>query len=157
MGTYDHGYDAILAEVHERFGFTPTIFNSGGYVMIFESRLDSSEFLWITDADCDVTPLSRRLASEADGEFVGWQVSIYPPDSERGPLDVAQTDPADTTAPEPVDADSCTRLASVTHHSATADQLPDLIELALRSRRHHEHHAFHLDGSHTISFGIEHY
>lgn len=157
MGTYNHGYDAILAQVHARFGFTPTIFNSGGNIMILESRLDNSEFLWITDADCDVTPLSRRLAREADGQFVGWQVSIYPPDSERDLLDVEQTDPADTTAAEPADVDSCTRLASVTHHSATADQLPDLIELALRSRRRHEQHTFHRDGTHTVSVGIEHY
>lgn len=157
MGTYDHGYYAILAQVHARFGFMPTIFNSGGNIMIFESRLDGGDFCWITDADCDVTPMPRRLAAEADGDRIGWQVSIYPPDTEDTGLDIAQADPDGQAAPTVVDVDSCTRLASVIHHRATADQLPELIELALHARRHHEHHVFHLDGTHTVSLGIDHY
>lgn len=157
MGSYDHGYGDILAQVHRRFGFTPTIFNSGGDIMIFEARLDGGDFIWITDADCDITPLPRRLAIEADGDVVGWQVSIYPPDTERGPLDVEQADPDGPAATETVDANSCTRLTSVTHHSATAEQLPELIGLALRGRRRHEHHEFHCDGTHTVSLGIDRY
>ncbi|NTY62617.1 hypothetical protein [Mycolicibacterium sphagni] len=157
MGTYDHGYDAILAEVHTRFGFMPTIFNSGGNIMILESILDGGNFIWITDADCDVTPLPRRLAAEADGHYVGWQVSIYPPDPDALPVDLTATVPGGSTVPAIPDVDSCTRLASVTHHTATADQLPDLIELALRGYRRHEQHTFHRDGTHTVSVGIDHY
>lgn len=156
MGSYDHGYGDILAQVHRRFGFTPTIFNSGGNIMILEARLDGGDFIWITDADCDVTPLPRRQAAEADGSPIGWQVSIYPPDTAGAPLDITATDLDHTTVAAPADVDSCTRLASVTHHTATADQLPELIELALRGRRRHEHHEFRADGTHAVHIGIEH-
>lgn len=113
--------------------------------------------MWITDADCDVTPRDRRRDIEADGDHVGWQVSIYPPDPDTVPMDLTATVPGGSTALAIPDVDSCTRLASVTHHTATAEQLPDLIELALRGYRRHEHHQFALDGTHTVRFGIEHY
>jgi len=85
---------------------------------------------------------------EADGHHVGWQVSIYPPEPATVPVDLAATYP---------DVDSCTRLASVTHHSAHAELLPDLIELALRGRRRHEHHTFAVNGTHSVRLGIDHY
>lgn len=157
MGIYEHGYDDILTEAQRRFGFTPEIFNSGGNIMIFETRLDDGSFLWITDADCDVTPRPRRLAKEADGHYVGWQVSIYPPDPASAPVDLAATLCEGSIFSAIPDVDSCTRLASVTHHTAAAEQLPDLIGLALSGYRRHEHHQFALDGTHTVRLGIEHY
>ena len=157
MGIHDHGYDDILHQVHRRFGFTPTIFNSGGNIMILEARLDGGDLIWITDADCDVTPLPRRLTIEADGHHVGWQVSIYPPETQDCGLDIAQAAPHGQCAPSAVDVDSCTPLASVIHQRATTDQLPELIELALRARRRHEHHIFALDGTHTVRAGIDRY
>jgi hypothetical protein len=30
MGTYDHGYDQMLADIENRFGIKLSIFNSGG-------------------------------------------------------------------------------------------------------------------------------
>ncbi len=157
MGIYEHGYDDILTEAQRRFGFTPEIFNSGGNIMIFETRLDDGSFLWITDADCDVTPRPRRLAKEADGYYVGWQVSIYPPDPASAPVDLAATLCEGSIFSAIPDVDSCTRLASVTHHTAAAEQLPDLIGLALSGYRRHEHHQFALDGTHTVRLGIDHY
>jgi hypothetical protein len=157
MGIYEHGYDDILTEVQRRFGFTPAIFNSGGNIMILEGLLEGRNFIWITDADCDVTPRPRRLDIEADGDYVGWQVSIYPPEPGTGAMDLTATVPGASTVPAVPEVDSCTRLASVTHHTATAEQLPDLIELALRGYRRHEHHQFALDGTHTVRLGIEHY
>ncbi|GAA2429254.1 hypothetical protein [Mycolicibacterium llatzerense] len=157
MGAYEHGYDDILTQVQHRFGFTPTIFNSGGGIMILESRLEGGDFIWITDADCDVTPRPRRVAAEADGRHIGWQVSIYPPEAGAPPLDLSAADTVASTAPAVPEVDSCTRLASVTHHTAPAEQLPDLIGLALRGRRRHEHHLFDADGTYTVRLGIDHY
>lgn len=158
MGVYEHGYDDIPSQVRHRFALDLTIFNSGARIMIFQARLDTSDLNWVTDAHCDVTPRSKRVTMEAAREDVGWQISISPAAILSAPLDIAQASP-DVHSPSPVavEADSGTRLASVTHHTATAEQIPELIDLSLRARACHEHHGLARDGSHTLRVGIEHY
>lgn len=46
-------------------------------------------------------------------------------------------------------------MASVSHRTATAQQLPDLIELALRSISEAAHHRYDDQDAHTVSYGID--
>jgi hypothetical protein len=138
---YDLGYKELLADITARFGITLTCFDSGGGCLIWESRLETGDWLWITDYDAGINPLARRLALEQDGITIGWHVGIY----------------ANQSADYGDEPDSCTRLAGVEHHSATAQQLPDLIELALRGRARHEQHTFKADQPHKVEYGIRTY
>lgn len=54
-------------------------------------------------------------------------------------------------------ADCFVWLASVTHETATAGQLPDLVATALRSLARHEQHHTDADGRHQVSVGIDHW
>ena len=137
----NHGYDELFATINRRFGIALTWWHSGGGYMIWESRLETGDWLWITDFDANITPLARRRALEKDGITVGWHVGIY-----ANATDVGGDGP-----------DSCTGLAGVEHCSATAGQLPDLIELALRGRARHEQHQFLRDKPHSVKYGIEYY
>jgi hypothetical protein len=78
---------------------------------------------------------------EKDGITVGWHVGIY----------------ANQITEHGDDIDSCTRLAGVEHASATDEQLPDLIELALSGRARHEQHKFSADAPHSVEYGIRTY
>jgi hypothetical protein len=53
--------------------------------------------------------------------------------------------------------DSCTRLAGVEHRTATVEQLPDLIDLALHGLARNEQHQFSDDGTHTVTHGTRYY
>jgi hypothetical protein len=141
MGTYDHGYEQMLVNIENRFGIKLSIFNSGGGWMIFEGRLETGNWLWITDWDADITPRPKRLELEAQGITVGWHIAIY----------------STLSGPGTAEPDSCTRLAGVEHRTAAADELIDLLELALRSLPRNEQHDFDRRGSHAVSDGVRHY
>jgi hypothetical protein len=138
---YDLGYDDLLATITDRFGITVDCFNSGGGCLIWETRLETGDWMWVTDWDAGIQPLARRLELEAQGITVGWHIGIY-------------ANLTDSAGDQP---DSCTRLAGVEHHTATAAQLPDLIDLALRGTPRNEQHEFGANGTHTISYGIRYY
>lgn len=140
MGSYNHGLDAILGTIKDRTGLTFEIFNSGGHTMILEARLETGDWMWISDYDADVTPLPQRRQLEAEGIRVGWLIAIYP------------TDPDDPT-PVP---DPARILASTAHESATAEELPQLVVNTLKSLRGHAHHRI-ADSQVTVTYGIESY
>ncbi|MGY1994362.1 hypothetical protein [Mycolicibacterium fortuitum] len=132
------GFDAILDEIHHRFGIALELVDGGGY-MHFQSRLETGDWLWISDYAASITPLAQRLAFEARDVHVGWHIAIYPTDAHT------------------LVADPFVWLASVTHETATAGQLPDLVAAALRSVAHHEQHHTDADGRHRVSVGIDHW
>lgn len=131
------GHDGILDEIYHRFGIALELVVTGGRYMHFQSRLETGDWLWISDYAANITPLAERLALEAHDVRVGWHVAIYPTDTR-------------TAA-----ADPFVWLASVSHETATAGQLPDLVAAALRSLARHEQHHTDADGRHQIRVGIE--
>ncbi|MEW2484485.1 hypothetical protein AB0876_33340 [Mycobacterium sp. NPDC049093] len=135
--TDSRGHDAILDEIYYRFGIALELVDASGRYMHFQSRLETGDWLWISDYAANITPLAQRLALEADHVHVGWHVAIYPTDTR-------------TAA-----ADPFVWLASVTHETATAGQLPDLVATALRSLPRHEQHHTDAVGRHRISVGID--
>ncbi|OBB17031.1 hypothetical protein A5761_11285 [Mycolicibacterium setense] len=135
----NRGFNAILGEIHHRFGIALQLVDAGGRYVFFQSRLETGDWLRISDYAANVTPLAQRLALEAHDVHVGWYVAIYPTD-------------AHTLA-----ADPFVWLASVTHETATASQLPDLVATALRSLARHEQHHIDADGRHQVSVGINHW
>ncbi|WP_131830838.1 hypothetical protein [Mycobacteroides abscessus] len=135
--TDSRGYDGILDEIYHRFGIALELVDAGGRYMFFQSRLETGDWLWISDYAANITPLAQRLDLEARDVHVGWHVAIYPTETR-------------TAA-----ADPFVWLASVTHETATAGQLPDLVATALRSLARHEQHHTDADGRHLISVGID--
>lgn len=133
------GFDAILDEIHHRFGIALQLVDAGDRYMYFHSRLETGDWLWISDYAANITPLAQRLALEAHNVYVGWHVAIHPTD------------------PRTLAADPFVWLASVTHESATAGQLPDLVATALRSLARHEQHHIDVEGRHQVSVGIDHW
>ena len=130
------GYDGILDQIYHRFGIALELVGASGRYMHFQSRLETGDWLWISDYAANITPLAQRLAHDV---HAGWHVAIYPTDTR-------------TAA-----ADPFVWLASVSHETATADQLPDLVAIALRSLARHEQHHTDADGRHQIRVGIEHW
>lgn len=133
------GFDAILDEIHHRFGIALQVVDAGGRCTYFRSRLETGDWLWISDYSANITPLAQRLALETRNVHVGWHIAIYPTDTRTAT------------------ADPFVWLASVTHETATAGQLPDLVATALRSLACHEQHHTDADGRHQVSVGIEHW
>lgn len=132
------GYNEILTHVDQRFGITLTVNPCGNHYLSLQSRLETGDWLWITEYVANITPLSRRMVLEASGINLGWHIAVYPNDPS-----------ADPASPDPF-----TWLASVTHETARAHQLPDLVETALRALPRHEQHHIEADGNHHISAGI---
>ena len=140
MGSYNHGLDAILATICDQTGLAFEIFNSGGNTMILEARLETGDWMWISDYDADVTPLAQRRQYESEGIAVGWLIAIYP------------TDP-DEPLPSP---DPTRILASTAHESARAEDLPQLVIRTLQSLPSHTHHR--VDRHRTVvTHGIDFY
>lgn len=131
------GYDVILDEIHRRFGITLKMLTPDSRYMSFQSRLETGDWLWISDYTANITPLDQRLALEAHNVHVGWHVAIYPTNTLTGA------------------ADCFVWLASVTHETATAGQLPDLVATALGSLARHEQHHIDGEGQHRVSVGID--
>ncbi len=100
---------------------------------------NNSEHQNLTPDNANITPLAQRLALETRNVHVGWHIAIYPTDTRTAT------------------ADPFVWLASVTHETATAGQLPDLVATALRSLACHEQHHTDADGRHQVSVGIEHW
>lgn len=137
MDTDALGYHEIITQVHERSGIRLTASPGRTDHLSWQSRLETGDWLWITEYAANITPLARRVTLEAAGVTLGWHLAIYP------------TNPADPARP-----DHFTWLASVTHESALAHQLPELVENALRALPRHEQHHIDRDGNHHISAGI---
>ncbi|MCH2221073.1 MAG: hypothetical protein MK097_12245 [Dechloromonas sp.] len=131
------GFDAILGEIHHRFGIALNPLTDGRRYMHFQSRLETGDWLWISDYAANITPLAQRLALETHDVHVGWHIAIYPTDTRTAK------------------ADPFVWLASVTHETATAGQLPDLVAIALRSLARHEQHHIDADSRHQVSVGID--
>lgn len=149
MGSYEHGWDDILDKVQVETGLRFTIWNSGGHCMIFEARLETGQFLWVTDYDADIEPLASRHEIEAAGGTVGLQVSVLAAmespqryaDVIGGTVDTVPDDWANV-----VDSNRC--LASVRHGTAKAEQMPELVALAILSLPRNAHH--HIDQVETV-------
>ncbi len=135
---YDLDYTDLLSTIRDRFGITLRCFNSGGGCLIWESRLESQHWVWINDWDQGIMRRNRRLATEAAGDPVGWFIGVYAPAGDT-----------------PAWSDDHWRVASVSHRTATAEQLPDLIELALRSITEAAHHDYDDQGVHTVAYGVD--
>lgn len=133
------GYNEIRTRIAQRFGINLTV-NARGRddYHSLQSRLETGDWLWITEYAANITPLARRVMLEAKGINVGWHIAVYPNDAS-----------ADTASPDPF-----TWLASVTHETALAHQLPDLVETALRALTRHEQHHVDPEGNHHVSAGI---
>ena len=129
------GYGEVMADLEKRFGLTFTCEDTGGGCLLFQARLDNGEWIVISDWDAGINPLERRRELEAEGITVGWNITIYA-DDENWP-------------------DHSTMLASVRHDSATATELPVLIQQALSSRLATVHHDYRRGGGHTVSYGIQ--
>ncbi|MBN3458369.1 hypothetical protein JNN96_30475 [Mycobacterium sp. DSM 3803] len=137
MDTVALGYKEIVTQVHQRSGIRLTASPDRTDHLSLQSRLETGDWLWITEYAANITPLARRVTLEAAGVTLGWHIAIFP------------TNPVDPARP-----DHFTWLASVTHESALAHQLPDLVENALRALPRHEQHHIDRDGNHHVSAGI---
>jgi len=135
---YNLQYDALLDAIATRFGISLHCFNSGGGCLVWEARLESGHWLEINDWDQGIQTRARRLASEAAGAPVGWFIGIYCPAGDTPPW-----------------SHDSWRVASVSHRTATADELPDLIDLALRGITAAAHHVYDAHGAHTVTHGID--
>ena len=132
------GYGEFIADLENRFGLNFTCEDTGGGFLLFQARLETGDWIVISDWDAGITPLARRRDMEAEGTTIGWNVSIY-----------ANAD-GDTWP------DHLTRLASVHHETATTDELPGIVEQALASLTDNTQHEYHRGGGHTVTHGITH-
>lgn len=128
----DYGYTEMLADIKRRFGFELDFHHTGGGIMVLETQLEGGAWLWISDWDAGLNLREDRLKMEADGITVGWNVTIYADDGSY---------PGDTT------------LACVRHETALTDELPGLIEMALKALPENAHHDYRKGGQHTVTCG----
>ena len=131
---WDRGYDQMIATIKERFGIELELYNTGGWCMVYQARLEGGAVIWISDYDAGVIPRDERLALEGAGTSVGWNVSIYRADADGYPDNAI--------------------LASAQHETALVAELPGLIELALGSVPHNAQHHFAKGGTHTVTYGV---
>jgi hypothetical protein len=135
---YNTGYAPLLDKLSDRLGLRGfEIFNSGGSCLITETRLEGNVWLWITDWDAGIHPLHTRTRMEANGITIGYNVSLYPADPDNDAW-----------------CDSCTVLASIRHQTAKAEQLPQLVQLALRALPRNTHHTFDDHGQHRVDYRV---
>ena len=64
---WDRGYDQMVAEIKARFGFELELYNTGGWCMVYEARLEGNAVIWISDYDAGITPRDERLVLEGKG------------------------------------------------------------------------------------------
>lgn len=128
-------YGQFLAEIQQRFGVAFTVADTGGGCLLFQARLETGDWLVISDWDSGLTPLPRRRQLEAQGTTVGWAVNVCADDGEDWPQ-------------------TATILAGVSHETATADELPALIELALNSLTDNAHHEIRKATGHSVLHGV---
>lgn len=48
---WDHGYDQMVAEIKDPFGSELKLYNTGGWCMVHEARLEGNAVIWISDYD----------------------------------------------------------------------------------------------------------
>ena len=115
---------AILATVRSRFGIGFTETHTGGGCMALEARLESGH--WIVATDENLSGFRERIEAEScsdsynahfgdDHNAAGWSIGIYP------------NDPDENTWMSGDDS-----IVDVVDLDARAEQLPDVIEVALR-------------------------
>lgn len=125
------GYEELLKHIRHRFGITLVPVVHGRHVR-FETCLETGHSVWISEYAGNITPLHDRIALERRGIAVGWHVAIHSADS--NPL---------------------IWLSSVTHETATAQLLPEILETALRALPRNEQHHIDRQGTRRITTGIE--
>lgn len=59
---WDRGYDQLVADMKARFGFELELYNTGGWCMVYEAKLEGNVVIWISDYDAGVTPREERLS-----------------------------------------------------------------------------------------------
>lgn len=128
-------YGDVLSDIVSRFGIDLTVEDTGGGCLLFQARLETGDWIVISDWDAGITPLPRRRALEAQGTTIGWNISIYADDGDNWP-------------------DHHTRLASVRHETAAGGELPTLIAQALDALPANTHHDHSRDGRHTVTHGV---
>ena len=131
---WDRGYDQMVAEIKTRFGFELELYNTGGWCMVYEARLEGNAVIWISDYDAGITPRDERLVLEGKGITVGWNISSYRAEADAYPDNAI--------------------LASAQHETALVAELPGLIALALESVATNAQHHFVKGGKHTITYGV---
>lgn len=108
----------VLAEVRRRFGISFIEQSTGGGCMCLEARLESGH--WLIATDEGLCSYRERLDIEADSPRpMGWSIGIYP-HSDEPYMDWFGVD----------------SIVDVIDTDAYAEDLPDLIERALRELRH---------------------
>jgi len=128
-------YGQFLAEIQQRFGVAFTVEDTGGGCLLFQARLETGDWLVISDWDSGIIPLPRRRQLEAQATSLGWVVNVCADDGDGGPQ-------------------TATILAGVSHETATADELSDLIELALSSLADNAHHEIRKATGHSVLHGV---
>lgn len=129
------GYGEVIAELSDLVGVPFTLEDTGGGCLLFQGRLEGGPWLVISDWDAGILPLPRRRELESAGVTIGWNISLYSDDGDDWP-------------------DHQTWLASVRHESATVDELPALVQLALNSLRDNAHHDYRKTGAHDVTYGV---
>ena len=131
---WDRGYDQMVAQIKARFGFELELYNTGGWCMVYQARLEGNAVIWISDYDAGITPRDERLVLEGTGITVGWNISIYRAEADAYPDNAI--------------------LASAQHETALVAELPGLIALALESVATNAQHHFAKGGKHTVTYGV---
>ena len=67
MDTAALGYQEIVTHVHQRLGINLTISPGSTDHLSLQSRLETGDWLWITEYAANITPLERRVILEAAG------------------------------------------------------------------------------------------
>ena len=129
------GYSDFLSIIETRFGIRFTCEDTGGSHLLFQARLETGDWLLVSDWDAGLHPLAERRELDARGITIGWNITIYADDGIDGP-------------------DHCTMLASVRDESATVDELNGMIGLALHGLPSNTHHEYRADRMHTVTRGI---
>lgn len=133
----DFGFGELLDGINRRFGISLAWYHTGGGCMVWEAKLPSGAFLWISDYDAKIKPRHDREEKEANGISLGWALFVHPPD------------PGD-----PGEPDLNRALGSVVHRTATAVELPDLVGRVLEAQEVHRHHDIDDRGVEIVTHGI---
>lgn len=130
------GFATITDDLKRRFGIAFQLVDTGGGCTVLEGRLESGDWLWISDLDAGLIAPDRRAALEARGTHIGWRLQVYPHSSADGGPDIN------------------TVLASVAHATGTAADLPGLVDELLGGLPYNAQVTYAVDGASRTSHGI---
>lgn len=131
------GYKDLLTELNARFQIDLDQIGTEGYP-IWEARLKSGGFLWICDLDSGIYPRRQREKLEAAGTHIGWALVVHGADPNN-----------------PDEPDLNRYLASIRHATATAAELPGLVERVIQAVDDNGHYVIDCDGKENVKHGIE--